>query len=93
PMLRNHHSQIRILEIAYMTGVILLPLTASVKTKIILKNYWNQVEIPLPGSKGVYIIGNPITVKRQTHRKEMNYLLELFEKELKKITELADEYC
>jgi len=82
-----------IIEIAKMTGAVILPLTASVKNKIILKNYWNQVEIPLPGSKGVYIIGNPITVKRQTHRKEMNYLLKLFEKELKKITELADEYC
>jgi len=82
-----------IIEIAKMTGAVILPLTASVKNKIVLKQYWNKVQIPLPLTRGVYILGDPILVERNADRKKMDYLLELFERELKEITKLADEYC
>ncbi|MCD6413566.1 MAG: DUF374 domain-containing protein [Elusimicrobia bacterium] len=82
-----------IIEIAKMTSSAILPLTAAVKKKIILKKYWNKIQIPFPGTSGVYVIGKPIFIPKQSDRQKMNNLLKLFEGELKKITEIADEYC
>ncbi len=89
----HHKAKMGIIEIAKMTSAAILPLSASVRKKITLSKYWNKIQIPIPGTSGTYVLGKPIFIPRNANRQAMNNLLELFEKELKRITKVADEYC
>ncbi|MFH1956867.1 MAG: lysophospholipid acyltransferase family protein [bacterium] len=89
----NERAKPGIIQMAKMSQAVILPLTAGVKRKIYFKKYWNRVQIPLPGTAGRCIAGRPIIVPADADRQTIDKLLKLFEMELKRITELADDYC
>jgi lipopolysaccharide heptosyltransferase I len=72
---------------AQKTGMPLLPVCSSVKTKIILNKAWDKLRIPLPFSKAVQIYGNPIYVNPEDNLEEKT--LEV-EKALNNMFEFAD---
>ncbi|MCD6311072.1 MAG: DUF374 domain-containing protein [Elusimicrobia bacterium] len=81
-----------IIQMAKMSGAVILPLAAGVKKKIFVDSYWNKVQIPLPFTSGRYVIGKPIEIPRGADRQEMNKMLALFQMELEKITGECDEF-
>ncbi|MBU4134636.1 DUF374 domain-containing protein [bacterium] len=81
-----------IIQMAKMSGAVILPLAAGIKKKIFINSYWNKVQIPLPFTSGQYVIGRAIEIPRDADRQEMNKLLALFQMELEKITGECDEF-
>ena len=81
-----------IIQMAKMSGAVILPLSAGVKKKIFVNSYWNKVQIPVPFTSGRYVIGKPIEIPRGANRQEMNKMLALFQMELEKITKESDEF-
>ncbi|PIU18596.1 MAG: hypothetical protein COT16_01675 [Elusimicrobia bacterium CG08_land_8_20_14_0_20_44_26] len=88
----NEIAKSGIIQLARLSGAVILPLTASVRKKVRFEKYWNRVFIPLPFTSGCYVIGRPIEVLPQTHRQEINKMLNLFQMELERITKIADEF-
>ncbi|MEA2081588.1 MAG: DUF374 domain-containing protein, partial [Elusimicrobiota bacterium] len=81
-----------IIQIAKMSGAVILPLSAGVKKKLIVDYYWNKVQIPAPFTSGRYVIGKPVEVPRNADRQEMNKMLALLQMELEKITKESDGF-
>ncbi len=81
-----------IIQMAKMSGAVILPLAAGVKKKIFVDSYWNKVQIPMPFTSGRYVIGKAIEIPRGADRQEMNKMLALFQMELEKITKECDGF-
>ena len=81
-----------IIKIASLTGNKIVPLAYSVKKKIFL-NSWDKFLVALPFSKGCFIWGKPIKIKRNISNKEDLKLSKKLEKILLNLTKKADQYC
>ncbi|MDO9513825.1 MAG: DUF374 domain-containing protein [Elusimicrobiota bacterium] len=81
-----------IIQMAKMSGAVILPLSAGVRKKIFVDSYWNRVQIPMPFTSGRYVIGKAIAVPRSANRHDMDKMLTLFQMELDKITKESDEF-
>ncbi len=74
--------------LAKLTGYPVIPLAYNVKRKLIL-NSWDNFIFPYPFNEIVYVAGSPIYIdKNEDFEKNKN----LIENELKKVTEIADNY-
>ncbi len=74
--------------LAKLTGYPVIPLAYNVKKKLVL-NSWDNFIFPYPFNEIVYVAGDPVYInKNEDFEKSKN----LIENELKKVTEIADNY-
>ncbi len=83
--------QIGVIELAKLTGRVVIPLTFSASKRKIF-NTWDQFLLPYPFSKGVFIWGEPIEVDPQGDRSHLEERRILLENRLNELTEKADHY-
>jgi len=81
-----------IVKIASITGNKIVPLAYSVKKKIFL-NSWDKFLFALPFSKGCFVWGKPIKVKKNISSNEDLKISKRLEKNLLELTKKADKYC
>jgi lysophospholipid acyltransferase (LPLAT)-like uncharacterized protein len=87
----RHRAQIGVIELARLTGRVVIPFTFSASKRKIL-NTWDQFLLPYPFSKGVFIWGEPIEVDRNGDRAHLEEKRILLENRLNELTERADHY-
>jgi lysophospholipid acyltransferase (LPLAT)-like uncharacterized protein len=83
--------QIGVIELARLTGRMVIPLTFSASKRKIF-NTWDQFLFPYPFSKGVFIWGEPIEVDRHGDRAHLEEKRILLENRLNELTERADHH-
>ena len=81
-----------IIKLASLTGCKILPLSYSVKRKIFL-NSWDRFLLALPFNKGCFIWGKPLKIKKYISQSDDLKLTKKLEKELIKLTKIADHKC
>jgi len=81
-----------IIQMAKMSGAVILPLSAGVRKKFFIDSYWNRVQIPMPFTSGRYVIGKAIEVPPTANRQDMDKMLALFQLELDRVTKESDEF-
>lgn len=81
-----------IIQMAKMSGAVILPLSAGVRKKNFIDSYWNRVQIPLPFTSGRYVIGKAIELPRSANRQDMDKMLKSFQVELERVTKESDEF-
>lgn len=88
----RHHAKMGIIQTARLAGVPILPLSYSIKRRIVLSS-WDKLIIPLPFSRGVFIMGAPLTVPDHVRSDDLEpYRLEL-EHSLNDIANEGDFRC
>ncbi len=80
-----------IIKLAQNTGAPIVPLFWKVKNHKIL-NSWDNFIIPFPFSKGVYIFGKPIHVRRKVTEKKLFEIKNLIQYEFDRLTKEVDNY-
>ncbi len=80
-----------VVELARLTGATLLPLAFGASRGVVL-NSWDAFLIPLPFSKGVYVWGEPLHVRRGADEEELAKLRQILEERLQTVTSEADAY-
>lgn len=80
-----------IINLAYLTGVPILPMVYGAKNKIEL-NTWDRFVIPLPFSKIKVMYGEPVYVDQKRGKKDLQDKLEELEKKLNNITKEVDSW-
>lgn len=80
-----------IINLAYLTGVPILPVVYGAKNKIEL-NSWDRFVIPFPFSKIKVMYGKPVYVDKKGGEKYLQGKLEELETELKNITLKVDSW-
>ncbi|RMH69505.1 MAG: DUF374 domain-containing protein [Gemmatimonadetes bacterium] len=83
--------QIGTVLIAQRAGVPVLPIIAAAE-KCWQLNSWDRFMIPKPFSRAVIIHGNPINIPRKCTETELEAKRQAVERELNRITDLADHY-
>ena len=80
-----------IIKLAQNTGAPIVPLFWKVKNHKIL-NSWDNFIIPFPFSKGVYIFGKPIHVKRKVTEKKLFEIKNVIQDEFDRLTKEVENY-
>ena len=80
-----------IIKLAQTTGAPIVPLFWKVKNHKLL-NSWDNFIIPFPFSKGVYIFGEPIHVKRKVTAKKLFQIKNSIQNEFDKLTKEVENY-
>ena len=80
-----------IIKLAQTTGAPIVPLFWKVKNHKLL-NLWDNFIIPFPFSKGVYIFGEPIHVKRKVTEKKLFQIKNSIQNEFDKLTKEVENY-
>ena len=80
-----------IIKLAQNTGAPIVPLFWKVKNHKIL-NSWDNFIIPFPFSKGVYIFGKPIHVRRKVTEKKLFEIKNLIQDEFDRLTKEVENY-
>ena len=80
-----------IIKLAQNTGAPIVPLFWKVKNHKIL-NSWDNFIIPYPFSKGVYIFGEPIHVKRKVTEKKLFKIKKLIQDDFDRLTKEVENY-
>lgn len=80
------------LDIARMTGAVLLPIsTSSTNAKVL--NTWDQMQMPMPFGRGAALVGDPIEVPRKASDEELETIRKRAEDALNaQIQELDAEF-
>lgn len=78
-----------VVYISKATGFPIVPISYSVSKYKMLKS-WDKFIIPLPFSKGVYVIGKPIYIPSTITKEEIPNYQRVVEEEMIRITELSD---
>ena len=74
-----------VIAVAQLTGLAIIPMCWEVKWKICLKS-WDRFQIPLPFTRGIIRMGQPIYVSRDGSDQEREAVRLKLETELRKIT-------
>ncbi len=77
-----------VVYLAKLTGYPVIPLAYNVKKKFIF-NSWDNFIFPYPFNEIVYVAGKPVYINKND---DMEKSRELIEDELKKVTEIADNF-
>ena len=77
-----------IVKLAQITDTSIIPLVWATK-KFKLINSWDNFVIPYPFSKGVYSFGKPINVRKKINKKELEFIRQNLENEIKRLTKLV----
>lgn len=78
-----------IIELAKLTGCPVLPVAFSSSSRLFLKS-WDAFLIPLPFSRGVYVWGEPLSVKPDADEAEMAKQRQILEERLNALMMEAD---
>lgn len=78
-----------VVYISKITGFPIVPISYSVSKYKMLKS-WDKFIIPLPFSKGVYVIGKPIYIPSNITKEEIPSYQRVVEEEMIRITELSN---
>jgi lysophospholipid acyltransferase (LPLAT)-like uncharacterized protein len=84
--------QTGIIQLARISGRPIFPFSFSAFPRKMLSS-WDRFLIPFPFSRGVFVWGEPLWVKRTAGAEEIAANALLLEKRLQKLTEQADRYC
>ena len=77
-----------VIALARLTGVPILPLTFGSSKKKVFAS-WDAFNLPYPFSRGVFVWGEPIYVRKEDDMEEKRKELEL---KLREMTDFVDEY-
>lgn len=80
-----------IVRLAQKTGVPLFPAGVAVSRRFVFKKSWNQVYLPLPFSRQVILIGDPIHFPKEASDEEMNLFCRQVEEALRRAAAGAEE--
>ena len=86
-----HKSKTGVLALAILSGAPIYPVTYSAEHYWQLKS-WDQMIIPKPFSKAVYVFGKPLYFKRDLSKEEQQEALKQIDDALNEINEQADNY-
>ena len=75
-----------VLSLAQLTGRLVIPVSYSLSWKIRVRS-WDRFQIPLPFSKCVVVLGNPIRVPREATDEEREGLRQGLEADLRRLTQ------
>lgn len=84
-------AKIGVIEVARLSGCPILPVAFSASSRLFLKS-WDAFLIPLPFSRGVYIWGEPLSVRSDADRGEMAKKRQILEERLNALTMEADAF-
>ena len=84
-------AQIGSVALAKLTGKLVVPVAFGAERKKNLGS-WDATLLPMPFSKVNMVFGKPISVDKKCGDKELEASRKELEKELKRITELADRF-
>ncbi|TQV83445.1 lysophospholipid acyltransferase family protein [Denitrobaculum tricleocarpae] len=79
------------IKVAQLTGVPIIPISGNTSRRKIFGS-WDRFCLPLPFSRGIIIVGTPITVPKEPNEAELESLRLLLEARLNDITAQADRY-
>lgn len=86
-----HKSKAGVLALAMLSGAPIYPVTYSAEHYWQLKS-WDQMIIPKPFSKAVYVFGKPLYFKRDLTKEEQQGALKQIDNALNEVNEQADSY-
>lgn len=84
-------AKIGVIKLAKLTGCPILPVAFSASSRLFL-NSWDAFLIPLPFSRGVYVWGEPLSVKPDGDEAEMAKQRQVLEERLNALTREADTF-
>ena len=79
-----------VIKLAQITNAPIIPLVWSTKKYKKIKS-WDEFIIPFPFTKGLYIFGEPMYINKKLNKKEFELTKLKIEKEMKRLTLLADQ--
>jgi lysophospholipid acyltransferase (LPLAT)-like uncharacterized protein len=79
-----------VVAIARFTGLPIIPVTFSASRALRLRS-WDRTLIPKPFSRGLFVYGDPVVVPRDADEPSQERLRATLERELDRITDLADD--
>ena len=62
----KYHVQDGAVALAQVTGAVLMPVSWSVERKFVFRKAWDNFQVPVPFTRAVLRLGEPITVPRET---------------------------
>src|SRR3989304_1592398 len=80
-----------IVRLAQKNGVPLLPAGVAVSRRFVFKRTWNQVYLPLPFSRQVVLIGDPMHFPKEASEEEMDLFCRQVEEALRRAAAGAEE--
>lgn len=81
-----------IIQLASITGKVIIPTTYSISHCRILQS-WDSMMIPYPFSRLMFRVGEPIQVPERLEEKTMDYFCQLLENRMNTETDAADKAC
>lgn len=78
--------------LANKTKSVIIPITTRAQHCYVLKNAWCKYEVPMPFSKAIVIIGQPIEIDEKLDDAKIEIKRQELENILNRITEQADNY-
>lgn len=82
-------ASIGIVQVARITGAPIFPITYATSRRFILQS-WDRFHLPLPFGRGIFLIGEPIEVPRDTDEAKAEAVRALLEARLRSMTAEAD---
>lgn len=83
--------KIGVVKLAQMSGVPIVPVIPSTKTKLVVKKSWDKYNLPVFFSKITYFYGDPIYVDPEASESEQEKIRLHLEQVMKKLTIDADK--
>jgi len=80
-----------VVELARRTGAVILPVSFGAE-RVYTFASWDRFMLPLPGSRGVFVVGRPLYVPSGMPREAVEGWRQKLQAELQRITVLADRY-
>jgi lysophospholipid acyltransferase (LPLAT)-like uncharacterized protein len=78
-----------VIALARLTGLPVFPISVATSNRRILDT-WDRFIVPLPFSRGIFVIGNPISVPRNADAAQIEKARKLIEDELNRVTAESD---
>jgi lysophospholipid acyltransferase (LPLAT)-like uncharacterized protein len=78
-----------VITLARLTGLPVVPTTFSARPARRLRS-WDRTLVPVPFGRGLFVCGDPLTVPREADRAEQERLRSDLEREIDRVTDLAD---
>lgn len=81
-----------VIEIAALSGAVILPVGYGVRRRIMLKS-WDRFCLPLPFNRGLILWGEPIEVPRRADAATKERLRQRLEAEMQRLNHVCDAQC
>lgn len=91
PLGPYHRARKGLLQLASHLQLLVLPASVAVQRKVILHKRWDKLEIPLPGSRILLGIGEPLRLPAGLQRGELAEWVERLQKHIEKTDQEIEE--